>query len=655
MSRREITHLGLQRAGKSRHFEPRTPGFEALEIRMLLSVPATPSLQSATAMSSTNVDLVWGNVSGEDGYKLCYKRDGDSGAAAWHVGATVGRDVTRGTISGLTAGTRYVFDVQAYNGAGGSPFSNQITITMPTATLPLTSPEPLTLTVKSSTRIDLSWTNSQNEDGYKVWQWKNTGNAWNWVQIATVNRDVTSYSVNNLSPNSTYYFKVQAFNGKGIAETNWKSATTTAPVASGPVNNNFAGRTSISGTSATVTGTNVNATKESGEPNHAGNSGGKSVWWKWTAPSSGSVQIDTIGSNFDTTLGVYDLLPFLSGISSLTTVASNDDGGGNRTSKVTFTAVSGRTYQIAVDGYGGASGNITLHVNLTAAVAPQLPTNVAATDGTYGDKVRVTWTASANATAYEVWRNSSNNSGTATKISTSNVAGTSYDDTTATAGTTYWYWVNAKNANGTSGFSAGNSGYRASGVLRFDHAKFLAQYTARYGTLNTSQRAGLDQLLTFIEQDNQITDIRWAAYMLATVKHECANTWQPIEEYGKGAGHSYGVPDPITGKTYYGRGYSQLTWKNNYQRLGNAIGVDLVNHPELALNPSIAYRIMSYGMRVGSFTGVKLADYLFGNTTDYINARRIINGTDQAAPVASYATSLESMLRGSMSGGTNIA
>ena len=79
------------------------------------------------------------------------------------------------------------------------------------------------------------------------------------------------------------------------------AATAGAP----PVNDNFAGATLITGSSASVSGTNVNATKETGEPNHAGNAGGKSVWWTWTAPASGNVVIDTIGSTFDTLLGVY--------------------------------------------------------------------------------------------------------------------------------------------------------------------------------------------------------------------------------------------------------------------------------------------------------------------------------------------------------------
>ena len=129
-------------------------------------------------------------------------------------------------------------------------------------------------------------------------------------------------------------------------------------------NDNFADRTSLSGTSVTATGSNVGATKEAGEPNHAGNVGGKSVWWTWTAPSSGTVTIDTLGSSFDTLLAVYTG----TSVSALTAVAggSNDDSpaGGTITSKVTFAVTAGTTYQIAVDGYGGVSGNITLHLNL---------------------------------------------------------------------------------------------------------------------------------------------------------------------------------------------------------------------------------------------------------------------------------------------------
>ena len=88
---------------------------------------------------------------------------------------------------------------------------------------------------------------------------------------------------------------------------------------------------------------------------------------------------------------------------------------------------------------------------------PSLPTNVSATDGTYTDKVKITWTASTGATGYEVWRSSSSSSSTATKLgSTSN---TYYYSSSGTSGAKYYYWVKANNASGTSGFSSSDSGY----------------------------------------------------------------------------------------------------------------------------------------------------------------------------------------------------
>jgi thiol-disulfide isomerase/thioredoxin len=129
-----------------------------------------------------------------------------------------------------------------------------------------------------------------------------------------------------------------------------------------PANDMFANRIVITGTNTTVTGSNIGATKQAGEPNHAGNIGGASVWWSWQAPRSGSATISTMGSPLDTLLGVYTG----STVAALTLVASNDDDSdaGGLTSKVVFDAISNQTYQIAVDGYSGAVSNLQLKVQL---------------------------------------------------------------------------------------------------------------------------------------------------------------------------------------------------------------------------------------------------------------------------------------------------
>jgi hypothetical protein len=137
-----------------------------------------------------------------------------------------------------------------------------------------------------------------------------------------------------------------------------------------PVNDAFANGQSLIGNSGSIGGSNVGATKEIGEPNHAGDPGGHSVWYRWTAPAGTPVTIDTIGSSFDTLLGVYTG----NSVSSLTTIASNDDiDGPNQPSRVSFTPVAGTTYQIAVDGWGGATGSITLNWSQAAPSLQDLP------------------------------------------------------------------------------------------------------------------------------------------------------------------------------------------------------------------------------------------------------------------------------------------
>jgi hypothetical protein len=126
-------------------------------------------------------------------------------------------------------------------------------------------------------------------------------------------------------------------------------------------NDNFSSRIAVSGTSGQTTGSNINCTKEQGEPNHAGNSGGQSVWWEWVASASGLVEISTAGSNFDTLLGVYSG----TSVSGLTAVASNDDYGMTYQSRVSFNAQQGVSYKIAVDGWVTSAGNVTISWLLT--------------------------------------------------------------------------------------------------------------------------------------------------------------------------------------------------------------------------------------------------------------------------------------------------
>lgn len=130
----------------------------------------------------------------------------------------------------------------------------------------------------------------------------------------------------------------------------------------------FAGRQLLTNASALVTGSNTNATVEPGEPKHAGKIGGHSLWISWLAPSDGLVTLSTAGSTFDTLLAVYTLQPDDGPpIQNLEGVASDDDYGGLVTSYLQFGANAGQTYQIAVDGFNGAVGNVLLQLNFMSS------------------------------------------------------------------------------------------------------------------------------------------------------------------------------------------------------------------------------------------------------------------------------------------------
>jgi predicted chitinase len=135
-------------------------------------------------------------------------------------------------------------------------------------------------------------------------------------------------------------------------------------------------------------------------------------------------------------------------------------------------------------------------------------------------------------------------------------------------------------------------------------------------------------ILNHWEDQDSYDDLRWLAYMLATVYHECAKKMWPIREIGRGKGRKYGKPDE-NGNVYYGRGFVQLTWKENYAKASNALGLiddrDLVDHPDVALDSFLAARIMFRGMAEGWFTSRKLGHYFNDAEDDPIDARRIIN------------------------------
>jgi Ca2+-binding RTX toxin-like protein len=186
-----------------------------------------------------------------------------------------------------------------------------------------------------------------------------------------------------------------------------------AAASAAPANDDFANAQVISGPMGNVTGSNVAATKELGEPDHAGNPGGHSIWYSWTAPADGAVVFKTAGSSFDTLLAAYTG----AAVNALTLVAANDDGVGLETrSLISFPVSDGVTYRIAVDGFSGKMGSVKLRwhpapTNDSFANAEPLPStssgmaggdNVGATadvgEPHPGNSIWYSWTAPADGT-----------------------------------------------------------------------------------------------------------------------------------------------------------------------------------------------------------------------------------------------------------------
>jgi putative chitinase len=168
------------------------------------------------------------------------------------------------------------------------------------------------------------------------------------------------------------------------------------------------------------------------------------------------------------------------------------------------------------------------------------------------------------------------------------------------------------------------------------------------GRIGPRQIEGMNAILnTWFELGSK--DLRQLAYILATAYHETAWTFQPIKERG---GTSYltnnyditgsrprlaranGNVRPGDGARYAGRGFVQLTWRNNYRSVGRKLGLDLESNPQLAMKIDTAAIILIRGMIEGWFTGRKLTQYFNAETTDWINARRTVNGVDKARSIA---------------------
>ena len=201
-------------------------------------------------------------------------------------------------------------------------------------------------------------------------------------------------------------------------------------------------------------------------------------------------------------------------------------------------------------------------------------------------------------------------------------------------------------------------------MLKLDRKTFFDRMRQRLGHLKQEQVPHIERFLDFAEADSRMSpDVRILAYAMATAWHETAKTMAPITEYGdrnyiaalydslmaptegqRLRARTMGNIAPGDGWRYRGRGYVQLTWKCNYEFAGRQLNADLVFDPDLALEPAVAYQILTRGLVEGWFTACKLGDFINGDATDYYRARACVNAHDQADIIAEYAIGFERAL-----------
>lgn len=162
--------------------------------------------------------------------------------------------------------------------------------------------------------------------------------------------------------------------------------------------------------------------------------------------------------------------------------------------------------------------------------------------------------------------------------------------------------------------------------------------------MSSAANVAIPKLLAACEAEG-VSDPNHIAYIMATVQHEC--NFKPIREI-RASSSQLGLraqQDRYWFTGYFGRGYVQLTWRDNYEKFGHLLNVDLLDNPDLALNPDIAAKICVIGMNRGLFTGSSLVDFdTSGGGYDFFNARKIVNWLDRATLIEGFARNYRSAL-----------
>ncbi|MBI5384526.1 MAG: fibronectin type III domain-containing protein, partial [Verrucomicrobia bacterium] len=368
--------------------------------------PAAPSGPVATTVSASRIDLVWAdNSTTEQGFKIERSTDGVSFTQI----STVSANITVASDTGLTAGRPYYYRVRAYNTTGDSDYSmigRANTAAGTTPTLPA-APSGLAATAASASQVNLTWTdNANNETGFAVERAVGTGS---FVQIATLGANITSYADTALSANTTFSYRVRAYNSAGNSA---YSATATATTPNVPP----AAPSGLTATAASASQINLAWT------DNANNETGFAL--ERSSDNVTFTQIATVGANVTSYANT--------GLSASTTYY----------------------YRVRASNAAGNSAYSATASATTAAILtpPAAPSGLTATAAS-SSQINLAWTDNANnETGFAIERSTDNV--TFTSIASVGANVTAYANTGLSASTTYYYRVRASNAAGNSAYSA---------------------------------------------------------------------------------------------------------------------------------------------------------------------------------------------------------
>jgi phosphodiesterase/alkaline phosphatase D-like protein len=480
-----------------------------------LNTPLAPSALTATAASSSQINLSWtDNSNNETGFKIDQATSSDFTQNLTTV--TVGANVTTYNATGLSASTTYYYRVRATNASGDS--TNTSTANATTQGVVPAAPSGLTATAASSSQINLSWTdNSNNETGFKIDQSTSSDFSQNLTTV-TVGANVTTYNASGLTATTTYYYRVRATNAVGDStNTSTANATTLAGASATFVAFDTTTQGNWVNSGYGADGYNVIGDTTS-YPSYATVSVTGNSSYTWAASTSdiralqkASNHSDRIASGWYTTSSMDITIDVTGGLRQVALYFLDWDNSGRVGSVNAYDANSGATLmpQQTISSYGNGeylllnlTGDVRLHYSFVSGsygntvvnglffstvsvTPPAAPSGLTAT-AVSGGQINLNWTDNSNnETGFKIDR--ATDSGFTQNVSEVTVGAntTSYSSTGLTPNTTYYYRVRATNSYGdSSNTSTANATTTSTAVITVPDAGFEQATAGEFTSAN---------------------------------------------------------------------------------------------------------------------------------------------------------------------------